>query len=256
MPKRALRYGLCVAGALTLWAGAPPARAEEPWTWPTKMKNAQVLGKDFPAAKLSAVMRGFTRALGVRCTHCHVGEEGKDLSTYDFVSDANPNKQRAREMYLMLGSINEHLKKIQPSGDKRVNMWCNTCHHGRPRPMTLGEEMAEAYRKSGIDGAIARYRDLKERFDNAGAYDFRVGSLDSFGSDLVEEKDFKGGIAVLRLNTDQFPRSVDAWESLGDAYQAAGDPNQAKTSFHKALEIDPKNADVIEKLKKLEAKPS
>ena len=33
------------------------------------------------------VMPGFTRALGVRCSYCHVGEEGESLSTYDFASD-------------------------------------------------------------------------------------------------------------------------------------------------------------------------
>ena len=53
---------------------------------------------------------------------CHKGEEGKPLSTYDFASDDNPNKNRAREMYRMLGDISDHLKKIEPSGDKRVNM--------------------------------------------------------------------------------------------------------------------------------------
>jgi len=50
-------------------------------------------------------------------------------------------------MYRMLGDISDHWKKIEPSGDKRVNMWCHTCHHGRPRPMTLDEELGEQYRK-------------------------------------------------------------------------------------------------------------
>ena len=53
---------------------------------------------------------------------CHKGEEGKPLSTYDFASDENPNKNRAREMLRMLNEIEVHLNKIEPSGDKRVNM--------------------------------------------------------------------------------------------------------------------------------------
>ena len=44
--------------------------------------------------RLRPVMMGFTRALGVRCNHCHVGEDGQPLSTFDFVSDENPNKVR------------------------------------------------------------------------------------------------------------------------------------------------------------------
>src|SRR3989304_2757001 len=108
---------------IILWAGmvAPSSQSQDQWTWPEKPKNLQVLNKDWPGSRLSPIMRGFTRSLGVRCSHCHVGEEGKSLSTFDFASDANPNKDRAREMLRMLGSVNNHLKKIEPSGDKRVN---------------------------------------------------------------------------------------------------------------------------------------
>ena len=94
-----------------LLAACLPASAwsQDDWKWPEKPKNLQVMPKEWTGKKLSPVMRGFTAALGVRCTHCHVGEEGKPLSTFDFASDANPNKDRAREMYRMLGDINEHL---------------------------------------------------------------------------------------------------------------------------------------------------
>ena len=88
------------------------------------------------------------------------------------MSDQNPNKDRAREMYRMLGDINGHLKKIVPSGDKRVNMWCGTCHQGRPRPMTLVEELGQTYRRAGIDATLVRYRELRDRFYGRGGYDF------------------------------------------------------------------------------------
>jgi hypothetical protein len=96
-------------------SGTSPAQQAE-WSWPEKPANIQVLNKDWPGSRLSPVMRGFTRALGVRCSYCHAGQEGKPLSTYDFASDQNPNKNRAREMLRMLGSINGHLKNIEPSG--------------------------------------------------------------------------------------------------------------------------------------------
>src|SRR5580704_13321589 len=145
-----------VAGLWTL-----PARAQEKWTWPEKPKDLQVLPKDWPGSRLEPVMKGFTRALGVRCSYCHKGEEGKPLSTYDFASNENPNKDRAREMLRMLGDINDDLKKIQPSGDQRVNMWCHTCHHGLARPMTLEEELGEKYRKSGVQAALEDYAALR-----------------------------------------------------------------------------------------------
>ena len=81
--------------ALTVIA-ALPAQTQESWSWPEKLSNLQVLPKDCPGIRLGPVMIGFTRALGVRCSYCHKGEEGKPLSTYDFASDDNPNKKRAR----------------------------------------------------------------------------------------------------------------------------------------------------------------
>src|ERR1700756_2986065 len=151
---------------------APRARAQENWSWPEKPKNLQVLPKDWPGSRLQPVMIGFTRALGVRCSYCHKGDEGKPLSTYDFASDENPNKDRAREMLRMLDDINIHLKKIQPSGDQRVNMWCTTCHRGRPRPMTLEEELAEQYRMKGLQAALDDYVELKKKYYGRGSYDF------------------------------------------------------------------------------------
>src|SRR5215475_8669 len=108
--------------------------SQDAWTWPEKTKNLQVLPKDWSGSRLRPVMIGFTRALGVHCSYCHKGEDGKPLSTYDFASDDNPNKNRAREMLRMLNDIEDHLKKIDPSSDRRVHLWCHTCHHGRPRP--------------------------------------------------------------------------------------------------------------------------
>jgi hypothetical protein len=110
-----------------------------------------------------------------------VGQEGKPLSTFDFVTDQNPNKDRAREMYRMLGDINGHLKKIQPSAEERVNMWCQTCHRGRPRPTTLGEELDAAREHGGAPAAVARYRELKQKFDEKGGLDFSEAALNDYG---------------------------------------------------------------------------
>jgi tetratricopeptide (TPR) repeat protein len=238
--------------AAVIMAAPASTPAQEQWTWPERPKNLKVLPRDFTGKKLQPVMTGFTRALGVRCPYCHVGQEGKPLSTFDFASDENPNKERAREMYRMLGEINEHLKKIAPSGDKRVNMWCHTCHQGRPRPMTLEEDLSEAYRKSGVDAALSRYRELRERYYGRGGYDFGEGSLNAFGHDLLGKGDHNGAIAVLRVNATQFPQSGKVWDSLAEAYLAAGNKTLAQIYYRKSLEVDPQNADALEKLRKLE----
>lgn len=249
------RTSLSCLFALAVLAAFPTARAQEEWNWPEKPKNLQVLPGNFTGVKLRPVMTGFTRSLGVRCSYCHVGEEGKPLGTYDFASDQNPNKERAREMYRMLGSISDHLAKITPSGDKRVNMWCHTCHQGRPRPMTLEEALGEAYRHAGAEGALARYRELRERYYGTGGYDFGERSMNAFAYELLNAGDRDGAIAVFHVNASEFPQSGNAWDSLAEGYMAAGNKVLAEIYYRKSLEVDPQNNNAIEKLRELEKKP-
>lgn len=238
-----------LAGLLAL---APATAFAQEWTWPERAENLRVLPADFPPQRLRAVMVGFTRALGVRCTHCHVGEEGQPLSSYDFPSDDNPRKETARLMLRMLGVINDSLATIQPSGSQRVNMWCHTCHRGRPRPMTLEEELAEVYASEGIEATLTRYRSLRERFLFRGSYDFGEGSLNALGYTLIEEHP-RDAIAIFQLNAEQFPESGNAWDSLAEGYLKAGDRDRAAEYYRKSLELDPGNDNAREKLGELGA---
>jgi tetratricopeptide (TPR) repeat protein len=251
MRSRPFRSGFGVFTLILAAAGIAPVAAQE-FRWPERGKNLQVLPKDFPAERLHAVMSGFRRSLGVGCVYCHVGQEGKPLATFDFVSDANPNKERAREMYRMLGDINGHLKKIQPSADKRVNMWCQTCHRGRPRPTTLAEELDAARDKGGAAAAVARYHELKQKFDERGGLDFSENALNDYGYERLEAKDYDGAIAILRLSVDEHPSSGNGWDSLGEAYAAAGKRELSRIAYSKSLELDPGNENAVKKLRELD----
>lgn len=232
-----------------------PLYAQDTWTWPEKPQNLKVLPKDWPGSRLRPVMVGFSRALGVRCSYCHKGEEGKPLSTYDFASDENPNKNRAREMLRMLKDIESDLNKIEPSGDKRVNMWCHTCHHGLARPMTLDEELAEQYRKKGLPAALDDYAQLKKKYYGRGAFDFGEGSLNVFAYTLLEGNDTKGAIQVFSLNAETFPDSANVWDSLAEGYLQAGDIGKAQENYEKALKLDPANPSAKEALEKIKGAP-
>ena len=114
--------------------------------------NLKVLPKTMTRQEVTQVMRGFTRALGVRCQHCHVGE-GNDLSKFDFASDAKVTKEIARKMLTMVTDINgKYLLGVEapppppPPADAppappapaatgpKVN--CFTCHRGALKPLT------------------------------------------------------------------------------------------------------------------------
>jgi cytochrome c peroxidase len=114
-------------------ATAQPAAAPNPLAPP--YKNIQVLAKDITQAQLMQNMKFFAQSLGVRCVHCHVGEEGKPLSTFDFASDAKKEKQTARAMLRMVHRINS--EEFGVTDFSNVKVTCYTCHRGALKPATF-----------------------------------------------------------------------------------------------------------------------
>lgn len=111
--------------------------ADTTWSWPVEAENLHVLPENTGPDELRRTMFGFTRALGVRCWFCHVGEEGMDFSEFDFVSDDNGRKVAAREMMRLVAEINDDISEIpglRPAEGPRVT--CYTCHQGSNSPAT------------------------------------------------------------------------------------------------------------------------
>ena len=121
--------GLSVAAAQT----AVPAPARPPFAAPP-YTNLKVFPADISRENLLWNMRFFSQSLGVRCTHCHVGEEGQPLATFDFASDAKDQKLKARDMLRMVHRINREDFGVQQFKDVKVT--CFTCHRGSTKPVT------------------------------------------------------------------------------------------------------------------------
>lgn len=90
-------------------------------------KNIQTM-KDRPAGQLLAVMEfGYSRSLGVTCTHCHIPEKWE--------SEEKPQKQIARDMSAMVGKLNgDLLKNIKNLKSATPTVNCTTCHRGQIVP--------------------------------------------------------------------------------------------------------------------------
>ncbi|QIK77911.1 c-type cytochrome [Sphingomonas piscis] len=104
--------------------------AAQPTGAPPAPKNLQVLPKDMPRPQLMEVMKTFSSALGVKCTHCHAGTP----PTMDFASDAKKEKQIARAMMRMVHRINTQDLGVKDMSQMKVT--CFTCHRGATKPLT------------------------------------------------------------------------------------------------------------------------
>jgi len=105
-----------------------PAAATAPQEKTTEQvqKNIKVL-KGLPQSQLIPVMNFFSASLRVRCTFCHVNNNG----VWAFDSDEKPEKERAREMITMVLNVNKTTFK------GGVEVSCYTCHRGNRNPVSL-----------------------------------------------------------------------------------------------------------------------
>jgi hypothetical protein len=94
-------------------------------------QNLQVLPKDLTIQQVQQQMRTFTAALGVECSHCHVGGQ------QERAKDDNPKKAIARKMLQMTAAINKDLLKDvgEPAAAGSNKVTCFTCHRGAIKPL-------------------------------------------------------------------------------------------------------------------------
>lgn len=116
----------------------PPSEAVGVPADSTGWVNLRVLPDSLSRDELTAIMRGFTEALGVRCSFCHVRAD----DAWDFPSDANAHKDVARGMIAMTRQINhELLPSIDGLGhDGAPQVTCYTCHRGNAHPATAAPD--------------------------------------------------------------------------------------------------------------------
>jgi len=65
------------------------------------------------------------------------------------------------------------------------------------------------------------------------------------------ENDQSKALSFFRLNTENFPSSFNAFDSLGEAHETLGDTENAIDNYEKSLELNPGNERTISKIKSL-----
>jgi hypothetical protein len=125
---------LTTALACAAPAAAQPAAAGG--QAPPAPRNLQILKPQ----EVGPAMRGFTAALGVQCSYCHVTEPTRDMA-----SDAKQTKKTARVMLQMVGHINEMIASgVGKPAEDVTKVQCATCHRGKAIPETPAAPPAPA----------------------------------------------------------------------------------------------------------------
>jgi len=227
--------------AILLSLAAPGAVASAQWP-PDSIVNLQVLPKGTPLRELVGTMRGFASALGVRCIHCHVGEDPNDLASTDFASDERIQKRKAREMIRMVQAINRDLlSRVPERADPPVEVTCTTCHHGVTEPRDVRDVLAATALANGPDSAIAEYGRLRERYYGSASYDFRPFMLANVAQALLARAP-EAAIRITEFNLELHPKDQESYVTLASAHLRRADTAAAIRVMSRAVEQLPDNS--------------
>lgn len=115
-----------------------------------------------------------------------------------------------------------------------------------------GEPVMEAIEKDGVEAGLAAWRALRDSASDR--WDLGESQLNTVGYKLLQRGDAEGAIEVFRTNLAEHPESVNAHDSLAEAYARAGRTDEAMVEYRTVVAADPWATDAVEMLRWLEGR--
>jgi len=142
--------------------------------------------------------------------------------------------QTARETDIKSGDVLNEFRRVKVE----VNTVSDVAEFSPPNlPQTPLQRWLELLYAERADPVSVRYSYRLFREANP-ALDTRAG-IEFIGYQMVKMGDLKSAIELLKANATDYPASASAQFGLGRAYTAAGDAENARKSFSRALTIYP-----------------
>jgi len=173
----------------------------------------------------------------------------------DFASDNKDHKKIARVMLRMVDSINTvYLARIPNRDVPPTNVGCMTCHRGLPKPGTIEGVLTTTTNAMGVDSAIARYRALRGDMAS-GKYNFSEQPVSEVARTLSQQGKYDQAIALLKMNQEFYPNSVNIDFDLAETYIAKGDREQGIARLRAVLAKNPNDRRAQQRLQQLGVTP-
>ena len=122
-----------------------------------------------------------------------------------------------------------------------------------PPKISIVPLLEKTIQEKGIAAAVAQYRELKAK--QAATYDFAEPELNQLGYQLLSAGKLQAAIEIFKLNVEAYPQGFNTYDSLAEAYMKLNEREPAIANYKKSLELNPKNTNAVEMLKRLETRP-
>ncbi len=103
--------------------------------------------------------------------------------------------------------------------------------------------------KRGFENAPGMVIELKKK---DAKFQLTEDDLNNWGGKLMEQEQNKQAIEIFKLNVSLYPQSANTYDSLAEAYERGGNRELAVKNYWRSLELDSRNTNAIEHLKKLD----
>ena len=116
--------------------------------------------------------------------------------------------------------------------------------------MSIVGVLEKTIKEKGVEAGIAHYRDLKAK--QSATYDFSEAELNTLGYRLMRLDKIKEAVEIFKLNVEVYPKEFNTYDSLAEAYLNLKQNDLAIANYKKSLELNPKNTNAVDVLKRLE----
>ena len=179
-----------------------------------------------------------------------------------YISSANTPKLPNRNPTKMRKAIRKFVKTLDAarSVNFRVGFqYFDSENHASVPLLSLYHGLLyifEGFKQVGVESLPAmktRFNRLSKRL--GGDVLPTEGYANSMGyTMLYAAKDVKKAISFFEYNISNFPKSANAYDSLGEAYMIKGDKAQAIKNYKKSLKLDPNNQNASRLIQELKEK--
>lgn len=112
--------------------------------------------------------------------------------------------------------------------------------YGKPYEMpkkSLAKTVLATINKNGLSAGMAQFNELKK----SDIYKLNENEINSAGYQLLQSGKVAEAIEMFKINVEAFPKSGNAYDSLGEAYLKNGNKELAIVNYKKSVALDPKN---------------